>query len=232
MGEQGYGICPEATLRWARALAQLLRKVGRLALVIGAGNLYRGRSSQGLPRVAADQLGMVATLMNGIALREVLLSLGVAACAMSGLPCPSLVESYSWREARLRFAAGELLILVGGTGHPFFTTDSGAALYSCQMGVDLVIKATNVDGVYEKDPRLHPESRRFATMSYSDLLSRQLTVIDGTAAALCRDNSLPLLVCNKQLLLEESFGRALVEGKQLAQLGTLVREGLPLSFLA
>jgi uridylate kinase len=205
MGDQNYGINQAACHRFAKALLTLQQQNLQIALVIGGGNIFRGITLENsiLNRSAADQMGMLATLMNGIALQQALQSLGADAKVMSALECPKVAETYNWNKANECIANGTLLIFVGGTGNPYFTTDSAAALRACEINADLLVKATKVNGVYDKDPIKSPDAVKYDTITYSQVLSRQLEVMDATAIALCRSNSLPIFVFNMQQLLDQ-----------------------------
>ncbi len=213
-GNDPFGINVTACHELASALASLQQKKLQIALVIGGGNIFRGAQliSQGMPRAPADYMGMLATLINGIALQEALIAKGCKAVAMSSLDCPKAVLSYDWRQARNFLETGHLLIFVGGTGYPYFTTDTAAAVRACEIGAHVLWKATNVDGIYPDDPRLHPHLKKFDHLSYSEILAQKLKVMDATAVTLCRDNNIPIYVFNKSLLRSEQFPDLLKEG--------------------
>lgn len=229
MGDAEAGICSKAVLKWAQALARLKDSIESLAVVIGAGNLYRGKTHTQafMRRPVADQIGMLATVMNGLALSEALHSLQVGNLLMSAVVCGSIVEPYSISRAKKLFDEGVLLIFAGGTGNPFFTTDSAAVLRSCEMGVDLLVKATNIDGVYSADPRKESGAVRYETISYDQVLADNLSVMDAASIALCRDNGLPLLVCDKKLLLGSDFANAMIDPLRCRELGTFISEVTP-----
>lgn len=193
MGARGVGI-DFAVCRRLAALLSGARALGvQIAVVIGGGNLCRGATMTDLPRVLGDQMGMLATLMNGIALGHALTSEGVAHRVLSAISTPFL-ESYSWDIVQSSFDRGELLLFVGGTAHPYFTTDSAAALRALEMGAELLIKGTKVDGIYDKDPLIYPDAKKFERVSYADVLAQRLKVMDPTAIALCQEQSLPIQV--------------------------------------
>jgi len=196
MGDAPSGIQPAAVARVCEELRAVQALGVQLALVVGAGNLFRGATATGMDRVRADHIGMLATMMNGLALGERLARDGVAVRVMSAVAVGGLVEGYSRDQARATLDAGGALVFVGGTGNPLFTTDTAAALRAVEIGADLLVKATKVDGIYDDDPVRNPSARRFSHLSYDECLSRQLGVMDAAAFALCRDNAMPIRVCN------------------------------------
>ncbi|MFA6915456.1 MAG: UMP kinase [Parachlamydiales bacterium] len=207
MGSEPFGIQQDACHTLALSLAELQKQNLQIALVIGGGNIFRGIkiTGKGLPRVPADYMGMLATMINGIALQEALRSIGCDAIAMSALECPKAITPYDLRKAQNFLQEGKLLIFSGGTGNPFFTTDTAAALRACEIGAHVLWKATNVDGVYPADPRTHPGLEKYSQISYSEVLAQKLQVMDATAVILCRDNGIPIDVFNKALLRDRQF---------------------------
>ena len=168
----------------------------QVAVVLGAGNLFRGAELQeaGMDRVTGDHMGMMATVMNALAFRDMLLNLGVGAQVFSALKIATIAAGYS-RDAAVRaLDQGRVVIFAAGTGNPFFTTDSAACLRGIEIRADAVLKATKVDGVYSADPKLDPDAKRFDTLSYNEVISRDLKVMDLTAFSLCRDHQMPLVV--------------------------------------
>lgn len=204
MGDQDFGISPALCQQLAEALVSLQKQNFEIAVVIGGGNIFRGKPLEkaGMQRSIADQLGMLATLMNGVALQQALISLGCPSKVMSALDCPKIVDSYNWQTAMDLLAKGTLLIFVGGTGNPYFTTDSAAALRACEIHADLLIKATKVDGIYNKDPIKYSDAIKYDCLTFSQVLSEELEVMDATAIALCRSNQLPIFVFDMDLLLQ------------------------------
>jgi uridylate kinase len=196
MGARGYGIDEAALSRIAADLACTVALGCRPALVVGGGNIYRGiaGAARGMDRVAADYLGMLATIMNALALQHALKAAGVRAEIFSGLPAPSVCRTYHWIEAREAAECGVIPIFAGGTGNPFFTTDTAATLRAAELGCDAVLKATNIDGVYTADPKSDPGAARFDRLTFTEALARGLKVMDGAAIALARDNGLPIVV--------------------------------------
>jgi uridylate kinase len=168
------------------------------AVVLGAGNLFRGlpASNRGMGRVTADTMGMLATVMNALALEDALRAQGLAAKVLSAIPVPGTVDPFSVSCANELLAAGAVVLFAGGTGHPFFTTDTTAALRACEIGADAIIKATKVDGVYTADPVKHPAAQRYRRLAYTDALAQRLEVMDAAAFSLCMENRIPILVFN------------------------------------
>jgi uridylate kinase len=198
-GDQKFGVEQRACAQVAQAIKQACDLGVQMGVVVGGGNIFRGSQAQafGLARTPADHVGMLATVINGVLLQQSLSALGCASCVMSALPCgSSLVEPYSWKGALQALDQGRVVLFVGGTGSPYFTTDTAAALRASEMGADILLKATKVDGVYDKDPLKHPDAVRFPQLTYSDVLTKKLDVMDATAIALCRENRIPICVFN------------------------------------
>lgn len=195
---KGFGIDP---LR-AEDIALRVKDVHQLgvdvAIVIGAGNLWRGRSGldRGMDRATADYMGMLATVMNALALMDAMERMGLVTRVQSAIEMHAVAEPYIRRRAIRHLEKGRVVILGGGTGNPYFSTDTAAALRAMEIGADVVIKATKVDGVYDSDPLTHPNARRFDRLTYIETLNRRLEVMDATAISLCMDNNLPILVLN------------------------------------
>lgn len=195
-GKTGQGLDSQVLQDMALAIKGTAAEDIALAIVLGGGNFWRGRSSGDMDRVIADNIGMLATTMNALAVSDALNRVGVPNVVMSALSIPKIHEIFRKDRALAAWQEGKVLILAGGTGNPFFSTDSTAALRGAELEVDLILKATLVDGVYDKDPHLYPEAKLYAQLSFSQVLDQKLQVIDATAAALCRDNQLPLRVFN------------------------------------
>ena len=196
-GGAGVGIDAAVLASVAAEVAATAADV-ELALVIGGGNLVRGAALAeiGIDRVTADQMGMLATIMNALAFRDALLKLGVAAEVLSSHAIASVAAGYSAAAARRQLAEGTVVLLAGGTGNPLFTTDTAACLRGIELGADLVVKATKVDGVYSADPKTNPDAERFEELSYTTVLEKRLQVMDLTAITLCEEHELPIVVCN------------------------------------
>ena len=169
-----------------------------IAIVVGGGNFWRGAAAagRGMDRATADYVGMLATVMNALAVQSMLEAVGVPARVQTAIEMKNVAESFIRRLAIRHLEKGRVLVLGGGTGNPFFTTDTTAALRASELGADIIFKATNVDGVYDKDPRQHDDATRFDTITYNEALSRNLKVMDGTAFTLCQDNNIPIVVYN------------------------------------
>jgi len=198
MGKQDFGVDPEMIEKLATELITLHQSGVEIGCVVGGGNLMRGAklAAGGLDRVTADHMGMLATVMNALALQDGLLRNRTAATVMSGLDIPQVCENYTQRDARRRITAGEILIFAAGTGSPYFTTDTGASLRAIEIQADLLIKATKVDGIYNKDPVKHSDAIRYEHLDYDQAIDQRLAVMDVAAMILCNDNGLDLVVCN------------------------------------
>ncbi len=198
MGQQDSGIDPKMIDQTAVELLELSRAGVEVAVVVGGGNLLRGATlaASGLDRVTADHMGMLATVMNALALQDSLLRQGANAAVMSGLAMPQVCETYTQRDARRRIGEGEILLFAAGTGSPYFTTDTGASLRAIEIRADLMIKATKVDGIYDKDPLRHADARRYERLDFDQAIDQRLAVMDVAAMILCNDNALDLVVCD------------------------------------
>jgi uridylate kinase len=195
-GVGGQGLDLAAAAAVAERVREAVDLGVQVALVVGGGNLFRGlgASRRGMDRCSADTMGMLATVMNALALRDAFESQGVAADIQSAIGMAGIVEPFDHRRACSLLDAGRLLLFAGGTGHPFFTTDTTAALRACQIGADAILKGTKVDGIYSADPVTHPQAERYARISHAEALARRLGVMDSTAFSLCMDNRLPIIV--------------------------------------
>ncbi len=196
MGEQAFGLHQPTVDRIAADLVAAHKLGVSIGVVVGAGNIFRGVqvSEQGVPRVTADLMGILGTVMNALALETAIERAGVAARTMSAVAMPEICETYERRAAERHLAEGRIVLFAGGTGNPFFTTDTTAVLRAAEMGCDAVLKATNVDGVYTADPKKDPSATRFDRISHSDAIQRDLKVMDSTAFALARENRMPIIV--------------------------------------
>jgi len=196
LGEEGYGIGVDTLESLARSVVELTEIDVQVALVIGGGNIFRGAglAAGGMERVTADHIGMLATIMNALALQDTLESQGAYARVMSAIRINELCEDYLRRRAIRHLEKGRIVILAAGTGNPFFTTDSAASLRAIEIGADLLIKATKVDGVYSDDPMKNPQAERYTRLSYDQVLDGRLAVMDATAIVLCREHGMPLRV--------------------------------------
>jgi uridylate kinase len=196
MGEQGYGIDMKTVDAVAAEVAEVVRHGVQLCLVIGGGNIFRGLSTaaKGMERASADYMGMLATVMNALAMQNALERIGIDTRVQSAIPMQSICESYIRRRAVRHLEKGRVVIFAAGTGNPFFTTDTGAALRAAEMGCDALLKGTSVDGVYTADPKKVPTASRFDRLSYLEVLAKDLKVMDASAISLARDNGVPIVV--------------------------------------
>ncbi|SCA64112.1 Uridylate kinase [Chlamydiales bacterium SCGC AG-110-P3] len=198
MGDTNYGFENKATTRIAESIRDLCALGVEVGVVVGAGNIFRGTQATelNLARSPADNIGMLGTIMNGIVLQQAISRLGRDARVLTALECPRAAEAYTWQKAREYMSRGKVVIFVGGTGNPFFTTDTAAALRASEIGAEILLKATKVDGVYDKDPMKHSDAIRYDHITFSQVLTEDLRVMDATAIALCRENDIPILVFN------------------------------------
>lgn len=198
MGEQDFGIDPAVVQRISTEIAEIVRDGVEVGLVIGGGNIFRGVSlaGAGMDRATADHMGMLATVINSLAVQDALEKAGVIVRVMSALPIHQVCEDYARRRAIRHLEKGRVVIMAAGTGNPFFTTDSAATLRGIEMNADLVLKATKVDGVYNADPMKDSSATRYSRLTFSEVLAKQLGVMDLTAIVLCRDHNMRLRVFN------------------------------------
>jgi uridylate kinase len=200
MGPQEYGLDQETVKRIARDVQAVNRMGVEICLVIGGGNIFRGitAATQGMQRAAADYMGMLATVMNALAMQNALEQLGVHTRVQSAITMTAVCEPYIRRRALRHMEKGRVVIFAAGTGNPFFTTDTAAALRASEMGCDVLLKGTKVDGVYSADPRKVPDAQRYERLTYLEVLSRDLKVMDAAAVSLARENRIPILVFSIQ----------------------------------
>lgn len=208
-GDAGYGIDPKVLDSLARQIKEVVDGGLQLAITVGGGNIFRGlaASAEGMDRAQADYIGMLATVMNALALQESLERAGVYTRVMSAIAMQEIAETYIRRRAERHLEKGRVVIFAAGTGNPYFTTDTTAALRACEIGAECIMKATKVDGIYDSDPFKNPDARKFDRISYIDVLSKGLQVMDSTAISLCMDNHMPIIVFN--LTVEGNIARAL-----------------------
>ena len=218
MGDFDYGIDPKVINRIAAEISQVKVLGIQIALVIGGGNIFRGAglSESGMDRVTGDHMGMLATVINSLALQDALESIDVDARVMSALQIHEVCEDYIRRRAIRHLEKNRIIILAAGTGNPFFTTDTAASLRAVEIGADVLLKATMVDGVYDSDPKKDKNATIFEKISYDQVLNKKLNIMDATAVVVCRDNNLPLRVFN---LMEKD---ALINTMTNERVGTLV----------
>jgi len=198
MGDDAFGINPETIERMVADIAEVVQLGVELAIVIGGGNIFRGVAlgAEGMDRATADYMGMMATVMNAMALQDAMRRAGIEARVQSALNIEQVVEPYIRPKAIRYLEEGKVVIFAAGTGNPFFTTDTAAALRGSEMGVEVVLKATKVDGVYSADPRKDKKATRYSTITFDEALGKRLQIMDATAFALCRDQKLPIKVFN------------------------------------
>ncbi len=195
-GDQGYGIDPGTLQAIAREIKEVVDMGVQLALVIGGGNIFRGlaASSKGMDRASADYMGMLATVINSLAMQDALEKIGVITRVQSAIAMSEVAEPYIRRRAMRHLEKGRVVIFGAGTGNPYFTTDTAASLRAMEIGADVILKGTKVDGVYTADPKKDPSAVKFEQLTYIDVLGRGLQVMDATATSLCMDNNLPIVV--------------------------------------
>jgi uridylate kinase len=198
MGQGQYGIDPAETARLAGEVKLAIEAGYELCLVVGGGNIFRGMAAaaKGFDRGSADYMGMLATVMNALAMQNALENIGIETRVQSAIPMPSVCEPYIRRRAERHLHKGRVVIFAAGTGNPFFTTDTGAALRAAEMQCDALFKGTSVDGVYDADPKKVVSAKRYDVLSYSKVLSDDLKVMDASAVAMCRDNDIPIIIFN------------------------------------
>jgi uridylate kinase len=219
IGQQGYGIDADVLRYLAEEIRTAHQLGGQIALVIGGGNILRGTeaSAYGIERVTADYMGMLATVINSLSLQSALEKVGVITRVQTAFEMKQFAEPYIRRRAIRHLEKGRVVIFAGGTGNPFFTTDTTAALRAAEIGAELILKATKVDGIYDADPLRNPEAVKFQHLTYIDVLQRGLKVMDATAVSLCMENDLPIVVFD---LKKSGSIRSILEGKHI---GTFVR---------
>jgi uridylate kinase len=219
LGEREYGIDPKAASEVAQEIKSVHDTGAQVIVVIGAGNIFRGiaGAANGIERSTADYMGMLATVMNSLAIQDALEKIGVDTRVQSGLEMPAVAEPYIRRRAIRHMDKGRVLILAAGTGAPYFTTDTGAALRGLELGCDVILKATKVDGVYDKDPNKFPGAKKYEELGFMDALKERLEIMDTSAFALCMDNKLPIMVFN---FFEKGNSKRAVMGEKI---GTIVK---------
>jgi uridylate kinase len=214
LGDEDYGIDPQIIARIASEIAEVAGFGVEVTVVIGGGNIFRGAglAESGIDRVTADHMGMLATVMNALALQDALESVDCVARVMSAISIHDVCEDYIRRRAIRHLQKGRVVICAGGTGNPFFTTDTAAALRAIEIGADVVLKATKVDGIYSADPNLVPDAEFFETVSYDNVIAKKLKVMDANAIVLCRDQRMPIRVFN---VFKEGNLLGLVRGERI-----------------
>ena len=217
-GDTGVGISPQAVRHMAAQIGEVRDLGVQVVLVVGGGNIFRGLSGseRGIERATGDYMGMLATIINALALQDALEKLGVATRVQSAISMAQVAEAFIRRRAVRHLEKGRVVIFGGGTGNPYFSTDTAAALRANEIGAEVVLKATKVDGIYDSDPKKNPAAKRYAQISYSEALQKQLKVMDSTAFSLCMDNKMPIIVFD---FFREHNLRRVVMGEKV---GTLV----------
>jgi uridylate kinase len=219
MGEQGYGIDPQVVQFLANEIKEVVQDL-QLSLVIGGGNIFRGvaASAQGMDRVAGDQMGMLATLINAVALQDALEKKGINTRLLSAIEVRTIAEPFIRRRALRHLEKGRVVIFAAGTGNPYFSTDTAAALRAMEVHAEIILKATKVDGIYDRDPHKNANAVKFEELTYMEVLNRKLQVMDSTAISLCMDNRMPIIVFNlkekgniKRIIFGERIG-SIVKG--------------------
>ena len=208
VGKQDYGIDPDKVISIADDITQVHKKGKEICIVVGGGNIFRGISgaAQGIDRVTADGMGMLATVINALALQNAIEKNGISTRVLSAIPMQTICESFIKRRAIRHLEKNRIIILAAGTGNPYFSTDTAATLRAAEMNCDALFKGTSVDGVYESDPKFNPNSKKYSTISYKKLLEDNLKVMDSSAITLARDNNIPMVVFS--ILEESSFAKA------------------------
>ena len=217
-GEVGVGICPEVIHDIARQIREVRDLGVQLVIVIGGGNIFRGQqgSERGIERATGDYMGMLATIINALALQDALEKIGVATRVQSAISMSQVAEPFIRRRAQRHLEKGRVVIFGGGTGNPFFSTDTAAALRANEIGAEVILKATKVDGVYDSDPMKNPKAKRYSQITYQEALQKQLKVMDSTAFSLCMDNKMPIIVFD--LFKPHNIKRVVLGG----EIGTMV----------
>ena len=195
-GDRGMGICPEVICDMARQIGEVKQLGVQVVIVVGGGNIYRGQSgsARGIDRATGDYMGMLATVINALALQDALEKIGIHTRVQSAIAMSQVAEPFIRRRAVRHLEKGRVVIFGGGTGNPYFSTDTAAALRANEIGAEIILKATKVDGIYDSDPKKNPDAKRFDQISYSEALARRLQVMDATAFSLCMENKMPIIV--------------------------------------
>ena len=219
IGEQEFGISSDVITSYAKQIKEIVDLGVEVSIVIGGGNIFRGISgaAQGVDRVTGDHMGMLATVINSLALQNSIEKLGVPTRVQTAIEMPKVAEPFIKRRAQRHLEKGRVVIFGAGTGNPYFTTDTAAALRAIEMGTDVVIKATKVDGIYDKDPVKFADAKKYEKVTYNEVLAKDLKVMDATAISLCRENKLPIIVFNsliegnlKRVIMGENIGTTVV----------------------
>lgn len=225
-GDRGYGICPERLSTFANEIAEIQQMGLEVAIVIGGGNIFRGvaGSTAGMDRASADYMGMLATVINALALQDAIERIGVPTRVQTAIEIQEVAEPYIRRRATRHLEHKRVVIFAAGTGNPYFTTDTAAALRAMEIHAEIIIKATNVDGVYDSDPNKNPDAVKFERLNYIDVLAKNLRVMDSTAISLCMENRLPIIVFDlhqagnmKRVIMGEKIGTLIYASEDRSQ---------------
>lgn len=193
-GTKGYGIDFDTVLKIGSSIKKCVDSGAKIAIVVGGGNFWRGRSSMKMDRTRADHMGMMATVMNSLGLADALEQLGMIVRVQTAISMQQIAEPYIRNKAMCHLEKGRVVVFSCGTGSPFFSTDTAASLRAAEIGAEIILKATNTDGVYDSDPKINENARKYDSITFDEMLSRNLKVMDSTAASMCRDNDIPILV--------------------------------------
>lgn len=218
-GPEGFGIDSHGLQKIAKEVAKLKKAGHEIVIVLGAGNIwrYKDTTDSGIERTTSDYMGMLGTIMNAVAMQSALEKAGIASRVCSAIQIPQLAEPYIKRRAMRHLEKGRVVFCAGGTGNPYFTTDSAAALRALELNCDAIIKATKVDGVYDSDPRKNPNAKKYETVSFHEVIEKDIQVMDQTAFSLCKDGNMPIIVLNMD---EEN---SILKASQGEKIGTLVK---------
>ncbi len=215
-GKSGTGIDPETVDKVVCQLVELNKAGVQVAIVVGGGNFWRGRQGVAMDKVTADHMGMLATIMNSLALQDAIEKKGVPTRVQTALSIPAVAEPFILRKALRHFECGRIVIFACGTGNPYFTTDSGAALRAAEIKADVLLMAKNVDGVYDSDPKTNPNAKKYTELSYMDVINKNIAVMDFTSVTMCMENSIPIVAFG---LSEEN---SIIRAVSREQIGTLI----------
>lgn len=216
-GEKGTGINADTVDNIVSQIVQLHSMGVEIAIVVGGGNFWRGRQGQNMDRVTADHMGMLATIMNSLALQDAIEGKGVPVRVQTAISVPQVAEPFILRKALRHFECGRIVIFACGTGNPYFSTDTGAALRATEIGADVLLMAKNIDGVYDSDPRTNPKAKKYDSLTYMDIINKDLQVMDLTSVTLCRENHMPIIAFG----LESENG--LIKAATGEKIGTIIK---------
>ena len=216
-GEKGFGLDYSVITEVCKSIQKCAELGVEIAIVVGGGNFWRGRQGQNMDRVTADHMGMLATIMNSLALQDAIESKGVPVRVQTAISVPQVAEPFILRKALRHFECGRIVIFACGTGNPYFSTDTGAALRATEIGADVLLMAKNIDGVYDSDPRTNPKAKKYDSLTYMDIINKDLQVMDLTSVTLCRENHMPIIAFG----LESENG--LIKAATGEKIGTIIK---------